>query len=125
MKKCLYFAVLACLIAVSLPYTCFSQEEKIEDVEYGYGTVISVNKDTREITIQEDTWGAEEAGEGTKATYSIDPAVKVENVASWEEVPAGKHVDVEYITDANGKKIAKYIYLYTDEETETETPEVE
>lgn len=100
--------------AASIP-----QSTTVEN-EYSYGTVVSVNKDTSELTISEYDWVNDKEA---NVTFIVDPKVEVENAASWKDITAGSEVDIEYVAEANGKKIAKYISVYTPEEMNAQLTE--
>ena len=104
--------VLMCVLAMVLPAACFSQDDGMpaeNDVEYSYGTVVTVNKDSGEMTISEYDWSNDTEAE---VTFAVDPKVELENVTDWKEIAAGSEVDIEYVM-ANGKKTARYISVYT------------
>jgi len=113
MKKLLVCA-LVILFAVSVTaVSSFAQEE---DTTYVYGEVVSASSDA--ITITEVAFD-EETGEEvvSQATYTIAEGAEVENADSVAAIPEGEAVDIEVI-EIDGKKHAKYIYVYseTDEE---------
>ena len=105
MNKYLIF-LLTCIVAVYACGTCFSQEE---DIEYSYGTVVSVNKATNEIIVSEYNWNDET---NINVTYLIGPKVEVNGVKSWKDIVEGDNVDIEYVTGEDGKRIAKSIDAY-------------
>jgi len=110
MARKLIFALL-CVAIILAPAAGFSQEE--ENAEYTYGTIIEVKKDANEIVISEYDW---EADEEVEITYSVDADIKIENADTWKNIPNGTYVDVEYVTDENGKRVANYINAYEPEE---------
>lgn len=112
--------LLLILVCISLAYVpAYSQEE---DVEYGYGTVVEIKKDSNEIVVSEYDWESEEE---VDVTYSIHEDLKIENIDSWKEIPNETYIDIEYVIDADGKRIAKYINAHKTEEIETEEIETE
>ena len=119
MTRYLIFTILAVTL-VSFPIASFSQEEMVpmtEEAEYGYGTVMEVKEDSNEIVISEYDW--ESDGE-VEIIYSIHADTVVENMDAWQNIPSGTYVDIEYVVDENGKRIANYITAYEQELTEPE-----
>ena len=126
MSKILIFVLLAVTLTI-FPTTGFSQEDDTEvideeiyftqqedtpqelDVEYVYGAIVEVRKDSNELVITEYD---KESNEETKVVYSVDNAVEVENIDSWENLPAGSYVEVEYVTGKDGKRMISYIVAY-------------
>ncbi len=124
MKRFL-LAALLCLSVATVSGAAFCQDDAAmaapdTENEYSYGTVVSVNKDAKEIVISEYDWSNDTE---TNVTFGIDPQIIVENAASWMDIPAGSEVDIEYVLDANGKRIAKTISVYTVEEVNTDVIE--
>ena len=104
--------ILTSIIAISLPCNAIAQEE---DTEYSGGTVVEVNASKNEIVVNKYDW---ENDEEVTVTYSIDPDVKLENVNSLKEIGLDTYVDIEYIVQEDGKKIAKLISVYQEEFSE-------
>ena len=103
------------LVCISLAYVpAYSQEE---DVEYGYGIVVEIKKDSNEIIVSEYDW---ESDEEANVTYSIHEDLKIDNIDSWKNIPNETYVDIEYVIGENGKRMAKYISVNKTEEIETE-----
>jgi len=121
MKRLLGFA-LACSLSVSFCVCGFAEEMDPVDVEYSYGTVVSVDKDAQKITVKEFNWD-DKGEEFYDSVYLIAPDIKTENVSSWQEIDSGKPIDIEYSISPAGEKIVHYIYLYKDEEIKI--PELE
>ncbi len=92
----------------AVPQEVAVPEQAVENTEYSEGTVLSVNADANEIAITEYDWNTDAE---VNVTYSVDPAVQVENIASWKELASGNYIDIEYVVK-DGKRIAKYINLY-------------
>lgn len=101
------------LIAVS-PYAAFAQGE--EGLDYGYGTVVSVDASGNRIVVNEYDW---ESDTETNVTYSLDPDVEIENVDSISEIQPGSEVDIDYKMEGS-KRIAKIISVYEQELLEIE-----
>ena len=78
---------------------------------------MEVKKDSNEIIISEYDW---EKDEETEVVYSVHPDVKIENADSWKDIPNGTYIDIEYVTDKNGKRIINYISTYEIEAPESE-----
>ena len=126
MSKILIFILLAIALII-FPTTGFSQEDDTEaideeiyftqqedtpqelDVEYVYGAIAEVRKNSNELVITEYD---KELNEETKVVYSVDNAVEVENIDSWENLSAGSYVEVEYVTGKDGKRMISYIVAY-------------
>jgi len=140
MKKCLV-VLLGCLVAVTCAYFAYAADEKTpaaqepaasaepvaaaqavapaapeENMEYGYGTVVSVDDAKKEIVISEYNWETDSEG---NVTYSVSGDAKFENVAALKDITAGSYVDIEYLAGEGGKRVAKLISVY-EPETETE-----
>lgn len=106
--------VLMSIMVVALPYATFAQEE---NVEYGYGTVVKVDKAKNEIVISEyDHAGDEEVD----ITYSVHPNVEFVNVDLLTEINPGTYVDIGYVVREGGKRIAKFIEVYKEGSEEIE-----
>ncbi len=93
------------------------QEEKSESMKYAYGRVAAIDKTANKITTKERDWDSDRE---VNVTYLIHPEIELENIASWEEIPVGSEVDIAYLVDEKGQRIASFIKLY--EETEEEMP---
>ena len=89
------------------------EEEDYVSTEYAFGTVISVDSKTNEIIISEYDWRNES---DIDVAFTIDSATDIEGFTSWNSIPTGAYVDIEYMKDKTGKKIAKSISI--SEETE-------
>lgn len=104
MKK-LLIALLAA--AWTLPMAGIMQkaaaEEPAPEPDYGYGAVSSISE--TELIVAEYRY---EEDRDVPVTYAIDPAVRLENVASLKEIAAGDIVDVIFVTRA-GKRTATSI----------------
>ena len=121
------FLVLFCTMAILFPIAGFSQEEtnftqeedlsEDRDVEYGYVTVIKVKKDSNELIVREHDW---ELNEEREVAYSVDADAVIENMDSWKNIPGGAFIDIEYVTDENGKRTINYINVYEPEIEESE-----
>jgi len=111
MRKYLFLAV--CLLSLAIPLTGFAQET--EEVEYGYGSIVEVKKEANALVVTEYDWNKDE---DISVTYIVHPDAKVENSPSWKEIPTGSYVDIEYVTDSKGSKVAKYIAVYEPESAE-------
>lgn len=105
----LLLVLLVGVMVISLPCATFAEEE---NAEYGYGTVIEVKKDSNEIIVSEYDWDSDAEA---AITYAIHPDAEVENSDSWKNIPNGTYVDIEYVTDEKGKKVAHYIGVYKPE----------
>jgi len=91
-------------------------ESKEEDIEYGFGEVVKIEKEAGKITINEYDY---DTGEEINVTYSVDPKVELENIAAWADIPVGGYIGVEYKLE-NNEKVAKYITYYEEEAEEIE-----
>lgn len=102
-------AVSICLLCCAFLGVSSAQEEPRGNVDYSYGTVLSVDSQSGMITVSEYDWDTD--GE-IKVAYSVDPKVRVENFSSWKDIPVDSYVDIEYVTNANGKKVIMAISVY-------------
>lgn len=125
-----------CAFVLALGTTCYSQDNNIAEVdeyyeediivdetpivgkedeqtEYAYGEVITVDKKNGTITVSEYNW---DNNEEVETIYTLKVDVALEGADSIESVPEGSYVDLEYMVDENGNKIAEYIVVYSDEE---------
>lgn len=71
-----------------------------QEPEYTFGTVKSVTGD--QMVINEYDY---DTGEEKEATYAVDPAVELHNVAKVSEIAVGDEVDIDYLVKG-GKKTA-------------------
>ena len=93
--------ILACgLLATAGASVVARAEEVAEEPEYTFGTVKSVTGD--QLVINEYDY---DTGEEKEATYAIDPAVELHNVAKVTEIAVGDEVDVDYLVKGD-KKVA-------------------
>ena len=122
------FYILAAGIILSFPSIGLSQyeedfldspsgeaEEEAGDeyyVEYVYGTLAAIDKNSNKITLNEYDL---ETDEELNVLYMVDPEVEVENASSWKEIPLGSDIDIEYTVDEDGNKIITYIEVYTED----------
>lgn len=113
MKKFLIWSLIFSSV-ILVPQAAFSaalMPEGEEDLDYSYGTVIDIKNDSNEIILTEYDW---ESDKDIEITYSISPDVRVENSSSWQSIPIGSDVDVEYVTDENDNRIAMSITLWAE-----------
>ena len=92
--------ILACGLLATAGVGLSTAEEVAEEPEYTFGTVKSVSGD--QLVINEYDY---DTGEEKEATYAIDPAVELHNVAAVSEIAVGDEVDIDYL-DKGGKKTA-------------------
>ena len=106
-----FIAILVSALVVCAPVAGFAQEE--QDTEYGYGTIVEIRKEANEIVVNEYDW---ETGEEGAVVYSIGEEIDVDNAKSWDSIPNGTYVDIEYVMDEKGKKVAGYVSAYEPEQ---------
>jgi hypothetical protein len=53
-------------------------------------------------------------------SYAVNEATEVKGAAAWAEIPVNSYVDIEYVLDASGQKVAKYLGVYSEEEMAVE-----
>lgn len=85
--------------AVSLS---LAQEEA--DLEFTYGTVVSISGDQVVISVYDYEMDAE-----AEVTYQVDDQTVYDGIASLAEVAAGDEVDIEYV-EQDGVKLIKNLY---------------
>jgi CxxC motif-containing protein (DUF1111 family) len=90
---------------------------KAEEVKFTGGTVVSVNKDAGSITVNEYDIDTDTE---VNVTYAVNAQTEVKGVAAWTDIPVNSYVDIEYLADASGQKAAKYLGVYSEEETMVE-----
>ena len=73
-------------------------QEVAEEPEYTFGTVKGITGD--QIVINEYDY---DTGEAKEATYFIDPAVELHNVAAASEIAVGDEVDIDYLVKGDKK----------------------
>lgn len=110
-----FVGVVVSVLVVLLSVAAFAQED---DVEFGYGTVVTINGDTKEIVISEYNWDTDAE---VDVAYSVRDNVEVESASSWKDIPKGSYIDFEYVIESTGKKAIKYISVYEVESSEPET----
>lgn len=89
------------------------EEKDVETTEYVFGTVVSIDNKASEIVVSKYDW---RSGEDIDVTFTVDSNIRVEGFSSWKSIPVGAYVDIDYITDKTGKKIAKSISISEDTE---------
>lgn len=82
-----------------------SQEPQESDVDYAWGTVVSVSE--TQIVIKEYDY---ESDAETDVVYTIDPAVELENMSSITELKQGDMVSLSYVYQ-NGKQVVVSVEL--------------
>jgi len=95
----------------------FAQDEDNESQEvideeylsYGYGTVVTVSASLNTITISEFDW---DDNMDKNVVYKVEPGVQVEGISSWKDIKKDYYLDIEYVEDPIGNRIAKYISVY-------------
>lgn len=115
-----FIAILVSALVVCAPVAGFAQEE--QDTEYGYGTIVEIRKEANEIVVNEYDW---ETGEEGAVVYSIGEEIDVDNAKSWDSIPNGTYVDIEYVMDNKGKKVAGYVSAYEPEQELSESEDME
>ena len=69
-----------------------------QEPEYTFGTVKSISGN--QLVINEYDY---DTGEEREATYVIDPAVELHNVAAVTEIAVGDEVDIDYLLKGSDK----------------------
>ena len=92
------------LVCVSIGFS-YAQEE---DMEFSYGTVVSVSGNQVVVSEYDYDQDAE-----TELTYTADPAATFEGVNSVKEIAKGDIIEIDYEVK-NGKNIAKRIFVEKD-----------
>ena len=115
-----FVALLVSIVIICASIVGFAQEE--QDTEYGYGTIVEIRKEAGEIVVNEYDW---ETGRKGAVVYSVEEDIEIENVESWENIPNGTYVDIEYVTDDKGKKVASYVSAYEQEQESSESKDME
>lgn len=82
-----------------------SQEPQESDVDYAWGTIVSVSE--TQIVIKEYDY---ESDAETDVVYTIDPAVELENMSSITELKQGDMVSLSYVYQ-NGKQVVVSVEL--------------
>ena len=90
--------ILACGLLATAGAGVSRGEEVAEEPEYTFGTVKSVT--AAQLVINEYDY---DTGEEREATYAIDPAVELHNVAAVTEIAVGDEVDIDYLMKGNVK----------------------
>ena len=108
MKRRFLVGSLAVVLALSL--TSLSTAE--EGIDWGFGSVVSVDTVSGEILISEYDYESETA---TTVAYTVNDETEIGAGMSLESIPLGCEVSIEYHIGDNGNKIAVYINM-SDEE---------
>jgi len=98
-------------MALLLTVTAIAQDEEIY-TEFSYGTVTAVDETRNEITVSEYDWDSDSE---ISVTYLLDPEATMNTIASIKEIMPGSYIDIEYIIDEKGKRIAKSVSIYESE----------
>lgn len=77
--------------------------DDIEEMNYSYGKVFRVSP--QEISVTEYDY---EKDQEINESYTIDPAIELQNIPSLDRLAAGDEVEI-YYDNKNGKKIALII----------------
>jgi len=88
-------------------------QEAEPDVEFNYGVVVQVMADANKVTVKEYDWDTDEEIE---IVYTVHPEAELVNMDSIKGLKPDTDIDFEYIIDAKGDRVIKYISVY---ETET------
>lgn len=100
--------VFVSLMIISLPCLSLAQE----DLEYGYGTVNKVDTSSNTIVLSEYDYDSDSE---IIATYSVTADTKFDGVSALKEIEIGEDVDIEYVVDSAGRKVAVSISVYETE----------
>ena len=92
-------------------------EEEVMNMGYVYGDVSSVNPAKREIAVKEEDY---DTGEEEVIVFIVEDSTKIENTESLQKIKKGDFVFIEYITKADGQKVAQSISV---DEEEVKYPE--
>ena len=84
----------------------------LENTEYAYGTVVSIDLSTNIIIVREQNYDDDTQA---NVTYYLSPDVAFENINSLKEIAIGNDVDISYLTKDDGKKVVKFISVYNPE----------
>ena len=119
MKKLFLSLIFSGFLLPLTPTVVFAAEEAPEEVgddtQYSYATVVSLSD--KDLVVSEYDY---EKDESVNVTYSLDPAVKLRNIASLKEIAVDDAVEIIY-TVKDSKKIATAIAV--DKNTEEEPVE--
>ncbi len=77
----------------------------LDDAEYSYGTVNSIS-DTELAMVEYDY----DTGEDVTVSYTLDPKVELDGVASVKDIAAKDNIEVDYLVK-DGKKVAIALYV--------------
>ena len=86
-----------------------TENADIEQTEYGYGTVVAVDGGAKSITVSEYDWNDDTE---KNIVYTADPAIIIDGAPTFQEIPPASEVEIEYMLDAAGNRVARYITVY-------------
>jgi len=114
-----YIEVAAVLVlgflVCSVSSVSLGQEE--EEIEYSWGTVISVS--SNRITVSEHDY---DSGKEVAVTYIVDPEVEFINVELLKDIAVDDSIEINYVV-RDGKKVAKLIAVEKSSYEEYAPPE--
>lgn len=107
------FIIFTLIISAALlpPSLSFAAGD-VENTEYAYGTVVSIDLQTNIVVIKEQNYDTDTESD---VTYYLSPDTAFENIKSLNEIVAGNDVDISYLAGEGGKKTVKFISVYKPE----------
>ncbi|MFH1791659.1 MAG: hypothetical protein ABH885_06740 [Candidatus Omnitrophota bacterium] len=106
-----------CVALLGLPVVGYAQDNPADESEYSYGSIIEVKGDANQIVVSEYDWDSDAE---VNVTYVITPDTEIENSKLLKDIPKGAYIDIEYVQDGQGNKVAKYLSVYEVESGEGE-----
>jgi len=116
-----YFITIAGVVAAAVSFSQVWAEVLDSQIEYSYAEVVLVKPAKNELVVKEYDWDTDMEAE---VTYKVAPGTELIGFDTLSSLKPGDELNIEY-TAQSGKRTARYINLYQDEETADEyMPEV-
>lgn len=95
------------------PEPAVQEPANSEEISYTSGTVVTMDKEKKEIVISEYDFDTEKEN---NVVYSIAPGIELEEGVTLDTIKPETYVEVDYVIDPSGKRIAKGIIVYEADE---------
>ncbi|MFH1201568.1 MAG: hypothetical protein V1674_01600 [Candidatus Omnitrophota bacterium] len=114
MNKRLFLFV--AILAIGLCFWSINSWAQEENLEYSFGTVVKVDKESSQLIVKEYAYDKDA---DIEVQYVLDPKVTLENIDSIDALVAQDIIELSYVTGRNNNRIAKSIRAF---KPQKETP---
>ena len=108
--------LLVAILALGFCFWSLNSWAQEENLEYSFGTVVNVNKESSQLTVKEYAYDKDT---DVDVQYALDPKVALENIDSIDALSAQDIIELSYITGKDNNRVAKSIRAF---KPQKETP---